>query len=113
MSPTVQSLRGRHLSRYQETIFLESLHLDSIADFQKPETENGYLSVQVESVQLSSESTTKHLEAELAVSKLAAAQAASAHKAAFASWQTELDHHKSEVNQFLGLARLDHYADFN
>lgn len=53
--------------------------------------------LQVESVQLSCESAHKQLELELANAKHNAAQAAAAHKSAAASWQGELDWHKSEV----------------
>ena len=54
--------------------------------------------IQVESVQLASESAHKQLELELANAKHNAAQAAAAHKSAAASWQGELDWQKSEVS---------------
>ena len=55
------------------------------------------LLVQAETVRLSSESMSKQLEAELANAKSAAAQAAAAHKAASASWQSELALQRTEV----------------
>ena len=55
--------------------------------------------VQVESVQLAAESTTKQLEAELAALKRDAAQAAAAHKSAAPSWQSDLDWQSAEVPQ--------------
>lgn len=53
--------------------------------------------LQVESVQLASESAQRQAELELANAKHNAAQAAAAHKSAAASWQGELDWQKSEV----------------
>lgn len=55
------------------------------------------LTMQADSARLSSESSSKQLEAELANAKSAAAQAAAAHKAASASWQSELALQKTEV----------------
>ena len=59
--------------------------------------------MQVESVQLASESAHKQQELELAHAKHTAAQAAAAHKSAAASWQGELDWQKSEVLHALAL----------
>ena len=53
--------------------------------------------LQIESVKLAAESSTRQLEAELAHARRDAAQAAAAHKAAAASWQSELDYQKAEV----------------
>ena len=54
--------------------------------------------LQVESVQLASESSQKQMEVEVANAKHNAAQAAAAHKSAAASWQGEMDWQKSEVS---------------
>ena len=55
--------------------------------------------LQVESVQLASESAQKQLEAELAAAKRDAAQAAAAHKSTAASRQSELDWQKAEASR--------------
>lgn len=55
------------------------------------------LAMQADSARLSSDSSSKQLEAELANAKSAAAQAAAAHKAASASWQSELALQRTEV----------------
>ena len=55
--------------------------------------------LQVESVQLASESAQKQLEAELAAAKRDAAQAAAAHKSTAASRQSELDWQIAEASR--------------